>query len=135
MANRALNTLAQQWRKEATQLRQRYSLESLAQLCETHAQELTAAISHHEAEMLTLRAAAEHSGYSTSHLRALITNGTLSNVGRKGSPRLLRGELPYKARSGKPERKNPPIQNGKFDAAAAAASVLDKIKRRHPNSY
>lgn len=129
MADRELSALALQWRKEAGQLRERYGLESLAQLCEVHARELAAAVSRHEAEVLTLSAAAEHSGYSTSHLRALIADGTLSNVGRKGSPRLLRGELPRKARDRDSERKEKPVHRGKFDAAAAAASVLNRTAK------
>jgi hypothetical protein len=69
VADRELSALAQQWRKEAGLLRERYGLESLAQLCEVHARELAAAVGRHETEVLTLGAAADYSGYSTSHLR------------------------------------------------------------------
>jgi hypothetical protein len=126
VADRELSALAQQWRKEAGLLRERYGLDSLARLCEVHARELTEAVGRHEAELLTLSVAAEYSGYSTSHLRALIADGTLSNVGRKGSPRLLRGELPRKAREAEPERREKAMHRGRFDAAAAAASVLNR---------
>lgn len=47
-------------------------------------------------EPLTLGIAAEESGYSTDHLSRLIREGRLNNLGRKGSPRIARGELPIR---------------------------------------
>ena len=47
-----------------------------------------------EAEELTLRGAAQESGYSEDHLGRLVRAGSLRNYGRAGSPRVRRGELP-----------------------------------------
>lgn len=134
VTDRALGKLIRDWRAEAGVLRERYGLDALAQLCETHATELSAAVARQQTELLTLGAAAEYSGYSTSHLRALVANGTLTNVGRKGSPRLLQGELPQKSPPTVPQpqqqiRTKPRV----FDAAAAAAGVAARFgkKTRH----
>lgn len=45
---------------------------------------------------LTLSAAADLSGYTTDHLSRLIRDGTIRNAGRKGSPRILRKDLPIR---------------------------------------
>lgn len=45
---------------------------------------------------LTLAEAARESGYSTDQLSRLIREGKLVNVGRKGAPRVRRGDLPKK---------------------------------------
>ncbi|MDB4916297.1 MAG: hypothetical protein JWM95_3941 [Gemmatimonadetes bacterium] len=47
-------------------------------------------------EELTLREAALLSGYSVDHLQRLVSSGQLENVGRKGRPRVRRGDLPVK---------------------------------------
>jgi hypothetical protein len=126
MAETELNALVTAWRKEAGQLRARYGLDSLAHVCEAHASELAAAIGRHLAEQLTLKDASALSGYSTSHLRALIADGTLTNAGRKGSPRLLRGELPRKAPVSAPASRNRRTRG--FDAAAAAEAAVTRMR-------
>ena len=92
----SLAGLVRRWREEAREVRQRYGDERSACLCEVHAQELETAGREASSEQLTLREAASVSGYSTSHLRAMIARGELRNAGRRGRPRLLRGELPRK---------------------------------------
>ncbi|HET7462547.1 MAG TPA: hypothetical protein VFJ82_14935 [Longimicrobium sp.] len=133
MAETELKALVTAWRKEAGQLRERYGLGSLAQVCEAHANELAAAISRYQMEQLTLKDASALSGYSTSHLRALIADGTLTNAGRKGSPRLLRGELPRKTAVA-----TVPVSGGQsrtkgFDAAAAAQSAMRRMHGKQQN--
>lgn len=127
MAEPELRALLTAWKKEAGQLRERYGLEALASLCEIHARELEAAISRHEAEQLTLAEASVVSGYSTSHLRALIADGTLTNAGRRGSPRLLRGELPRKERVSTPADRNRKTHG--FNAAAVAEAAVTRMRR------
>jgi hypothetical protein len=128
MAEPEFRALLTAWKKEAGQLRERYGLDALASLCDTHANELAAAISRHEAEHLTLKEASAYSGYSTSHLRALIADGTLTNAGRKGSPRLLRGELPRKAPVSAPAGRNRRTRG--FDAAAAAEAAVTRMRAK-----
>ena len=132
MAETELNALVTAWRKEAGQLRERYGLESLAQVCEAHATELAAAIGRHLAEQLSLKDASALSGYSTSHLRALIADGTLTNVGRKGSPRLLRGELPRKLPGKAPGENEKVSRRRGFDAASTARSIAKRIRESEP---
>ena len=47
-------------------------------------------------EALTLREAAMLSGYTVDHLQRLVSAGQLENIGRKGRPRIRRGDLPLK---------------------------------------
>jgi hypothetical protein len=47
-------------------------------------------------EPLTLREAAMLSGYTVDHLQRLVAGGRLENSGRKGRPRIRRGDLPVK---------------------------------------
>jgi hypothetical protein len=50
-----------------------------------------------EAEaLLTIEGAALESGYSTDHLAREVRAGRIPNAGRKGSPRIRRGDLPRK---------------------------------------
>ena len=45
----------------------------------------------------TLEQAAVESGYSYSALQKMVADGELMNVGKKGAPRIRRGDLPKKA--------------------------------------
>ena len=47
-------------------------------------------------EVLTLQEASTASGFSVSQLSRLVEQGQLDNAGRKGAPRLRRGDLPRK---------------------------------------
>jgi hypothetical protein len=91
-----LHELVSAWRNEAARLRGRYSAEELARLCEMHAQELETALAVSLDEQLTLDQAAERSGYSKSHLRRLMDDGTIRNVGEAGAPRVRLADLPFK---------------------------------------
>jgi hypothetical protein len=84
------------WRQEAEVLRLRYRDERLAYFCEVHAQELEDTLNKSDAEPMSLRQAAEVSGYSVPHLRRLMDSDILTNVGDPGRPRVLLGELPFK---------------------------------------
>jgi hypothetical protein len=62
---------------------------------------------------LTLAEASTESGFSKDRLRHLVAEGRLHNVGRKGAPRVRRGDLPRKRR-----------KQTSFDASAAAQRIL-----------
>lgn len=66
-------------------------------------------------EALTLTQAAQRSGYTTDHLSRLIRQGKLTNVGRKGSPRVLARELPKRPESKLADR-SPAPYDGATDA-------------------
>jgi hypothetical protein len=91
--------LVEQWRAEAANLRERYGLEHLATLCETHARELEAAITALD-RPVTLEEAARISGFSKASIRRHMDDGSLTNVGGPQRPRVLVSELPRKP--GKP---------------------------------
>ncbi len=91
-----LGALTDHWRKQAATLRA-FKAEPQAAVLEKAAAELDDALRTQRDEPLTLPAAALECGYSAEHLGRLIRTGTLDNVGRKGSPRVRRGDLPRKA--------------------------------------
>lgn len=90
--------LVAEWRAEAERIRRRYQHDGLAGLCEAHADELEAALKAAAGREVTLAEAAEMSGYSRSHLRRLMDQGEIPNVGRPGAPRLRVSDLPMKPR-------------------------------------
>lgn len=104
--------LVQQWRTDAALL-DRYE-PNLARVCRDHADALDAAVRSVADDALDLATAAHESGYSPDRLRHMVADGKLPNAGRKGAPRVRRGDLPLKPKSG----------NGRFDAQATARSFL-----------
>ena len=70
--------------------------QELASLAEDFAAELDATVTDWQNEALTIKQAAQESGYSQEALRRAIRNGDLANAGRKGSPRIKRVDLPRK---------------------------------------
>ena len=106
--------LADRWRADAELFEQYGS--PMAAVCRRHADELEVALRSVDDEVLDLAAAAREAGYSTDRLRHLVADGTLPNAGRKGSPRIRRGDLSFvRRKAGKASC---------FDAAATARDVL-----------
>lgn len=99
MNTRPLVELAERWEEEADRLRTR-GLEREARMEESFAEELRQRVSEWRFEALTVAEASEETGYSESHLRALLSDGKLENVGREGAPRMRRGDLPAKPANG-----------------------------------
>ena len=126
----ALREAASRWRREAADLRTRYGDERLARLCEVHANELELAARAAAEERLTLEEASRESGYSHSHLRAMLASGDLPNAGRKHRPRVLRGDLPSKSAAKRPARRSGAssgearVSFGRRDPAAAARRAV-----------
>jgi hypothetical protein len=104
--------LAAQWRQDAETL-ERYA-SPLADVCRRHADELDAALRSVEDSTLDLTTAARESGYSPDRLRHLVAAGDIPNAGKKGSPRIRRGDLPLKRHA----------TGGGFDAEATARDLL-----------
>lgn len=103
--------LSIRWRDDAARLAT-YGDDRVAGVIKRLADELEAALRGLADEPLTLSQAALESGFSKDRLRHLVSSGELVNVGRKGSPRLRRGDLPRKSTA------------GGFDPAAAARKVV-----------
>ena len=91
--------LADRWSAEATSL-ERWGDNRGAAILRKCASELDAAARAHDDKELTITAASAASGYSCDHLRALVASGEIPNAGRKGSPRIRRGDLPRKVKAG-----------------------------------
>lgn len=108
-----MQELAEEWRKEAELYRRRGMLES-AQMAESFAGDLEARLQLLEFEELSLEAAARESGLSYSSIQQQVGTGKLPNAGEKGSPRILRRDLPRVAQRSKASS----VQNGKPDLAA-----------------
>ncbi len=105
--------LADGWAIEAASL-ERWGDDRGAAILRQCATELKAAARAHDDEEFTITAASAASGYSCDHLRALVASGEIPNAGRKGSPRIRRGDLP---------RKPGAASNG-FDSGAEAQTII-----------
>ena len=108
--------LAARWREEAGLLRG-YGASEAGAAAELHAQQLTDAVAEAASEILTLDEAASVSKYSKRRLRELVADGSIPNSGRKGAPRIRRGDLPKRAKSKKTDS---------FDAGVEARGILDE---------
>jgi hypothetical protein len=102
------------WRALAEQV-ERYGDKGTAATLRACADDLEADMRDAGAELLTLDEAAKASGYSASRIRHMVAEGTIANAGKKGSPRVRRGDLPTKSRGATT-----------FDAEAIAAQILGK---------
>jgi hypothetical protein len=87
--------LAERWREEAEVLRRRSAVGN-AEVLESCADELEAALHGWALEPLTLDGAEEESGYSKSRLRGLVREGVIEDVGHGGQVMVRRGDLPRK---------------------------------------
>ena len=83
------------WRKRSWLFRE-HGVEPAALAYERCADQLDAALARLDEEPLTLRQAAEETGYSLRHLRRLMEDGTIPNSGTPATPRLTRAHLPRK---------------------------------------
>lgn len=54
------------------------------------------ALAHDGSDVVTLQEAHFLGGYSTDHLQRLVRHDRIANVGRPGSPRIRRGDIPKK---------------------------------------
>lgn len=112
--------LAARWRQDAETFA-RYGDEQMAHVCRSHADELESSLRSQADDVLDLATAAEVSGYSADRLRHKVAAGEIPNAGRRGSPRVRRGDLPVKPRRAA----------GAFDAAAVARDVLQLGAKHH----
>lgn len=98
MADR-LDGLLTQWRDEANWVEKRMGQPSLAHVTRTHIADVEKLLEDAGDEPLTIREAAQLSGYSADHLRRLILEGRIPNAGRPGAPKIARRHLPRKPMS------------------------------------
>ena len=87
--------LASEWRSKA-QLFRAHAEESLALAYEICASELEEVLGRQDGRTLTLKQAAQLSGYSADHLGLLVREGKIPNAGRLGAPLIACRDLPRK---------------------------------------
>jgi hypothetical protein len=92
-------SLTARWRADAGILRHRGAAVQ-ADVLESCAAELEDEGRLFSLEALTLEQAAEESRFSYSALQKMVSDGTIPNVGKKGAPRVRRGDLPKKPGGG-----------------------------------
>jgi hypothetical protein len=109
--------LPESWRTRAAELRRWAAAEGAATALEAAAAELEAAVRAAESECLTLAEAAVESGLSERRLRELIAAGDVPQAGRRGRPRIRRGDLPVRRKSSRPAP-------SAYDARADARRLL-----------
>jgi hypothetical protein len=90
-----LHPFAEKLRAEADSFRCQTFVDAAAMLISI-ADDLDRFEDERKLEALTLRDAADATGYSPAHLSRLIAEGKLSNVGRGRAPMVRRGDLPRK---------------------------------------
>lgn len=88
--------LLERWRADVELLRRRGAALQ-AEVLLGCAEELEQQQREDALEALTLEQAARESGYTASALDKQLREGKLANVGRKGAPRIRRGDLPKKS--------------------------------------
>lgn len=94
-ASEALKALAQRWRDDAAVLRRRGAI-AQAEALDTAAAELESALVLTLGATVSLREAANLSGYTPDALTRLVRKGALRNFGRAHAPRFRLADLPRK---------------------------------------
>lgn len=97
-----LEQLLAQWRSDAATIRD-YGGKDLADALERCADQLEETMRDEKDESLSLAEASAECGFSASHLGRQVRDGKLSNVGKKGAPRVRRGDLPRKPSTDPPQ--------------------------------
>ena len=85
-----------EWRELGDQLSGIGAQVDPRKLIELLASQLEESLKAEENSVLTLQEAAKASGMSADHLRHLVSSGKLPQAGKRGSPRIRRGDLPRK---------------------------------------
>jgi AraC-like DNA-binding protein len=117
-----VSSVTETWSQRACEF-DRHGQEAAAKVMRVLAAELTERCAQYLEELLTLQTAASESGFSREHLARLIRQGTLKNRGKKGAPRVSRGELP-----GRPTlaRAATPLQLAPTSRYQVARSLIPK---------
>ncbi len=87
-----ISGLLAQWRDEVAHYRRR-GLHQAADVAESYAADLEAAVREYRLTSLTLQQAATESGLKYDTIQGKIASGEIPNAGRRGSPRVRRCDL------------------------------------------
>lgn len=91
-----LDDLRAKWRARRAEFARFQAAVDGAKLCDELLADLDEARRASDDELLTLREAAQRSGYSADHLGRLVREGKLLNAGRPHAPRIRSAMLPRK---------------------------------------
>jgi hypothetical protein len=125
----AVNELAYHWKERARDLRA-FAAEQQATVFDYCRKQLEAALEERANEVLSLRQAANESGYSPDHLGRLLRDGTIQNAGRKYSPKVRRCDLPMK-RALRLEAAAASVRRSKRQTALTALGSEQREQRDH----
>ncbi len=95
-----VRTYAQELRINAEDRAEWWPQDPLVSALVSFADEIEARALTHALEELSLRDAAEESGYTRSHLKRLLREQAIPNSGNEGETRILRSHLPKKPGQG-----------------------------------
>jgi hypothetical protein len=84
------------WEARRDELRRLKAQVSGAIICDEMLRDLESLFSADENDLLTIKDAAQLSGYSREHLGRLVQEGKIPNAGRPNAPRVRRCDLPIK---------------------------------------
>ena len=87
-----IDELLDRWHSEAELFRRR-GQPHLADLAESYATDLSAAVREFRLATLTLAEAAAETGLKYDTIQKKVANGEVANVGRRGAPRVRRCDL------------------------------------------
>lgn len=113
-----VSDLAERWRDDARRRAVLWPADPLAAVLPRLADELETEAQQFGTASLTIRQAAEESGYSEAHLRDLVRQGTLPLAVPDGPYRIRREDLPLK-----------PSSRGQTEASAAAQELRRSVLR------
>lgn len=94
--NPALSEVVTKWRREQHRFAGLGAMVDGSKLIDQLLHDIERATAMASEEAISLAAAAQESGYSSSHVARLIREGRIENVGRPHAPRVRRGDLPRK---------------------------------------
>jgi hypothetical protein len=90
------------WRELASQLSKWPGNDGAVIALLRMADQLELALRRSEGEIISLRVAAQESGYTEDHLGRLVREAKIPNAGCKGSPRVRRADVPKKLQADPP---------------------------------
>lgn len=113
-----LRDVIDQWATRRDEMRRLNASVDAATICEDFLRDLEQMLRASGETKLSLGDAAKVSGYSADHIGRLVRSGKLRNVGRKGAPRVLVGDLPCR-----PSSSLAAVHQGAYDPDTDARSL------------
>ena len=117
------NEFIARWKVRRDDFQRLGALVNGATLCDEILEDLESLMKVDENALLTLKEAAQYSGYSQDHLGRLVREGKIPNNGRPGAPLLQRGDVPRK-----PNRALAASSGTAYDPLADARKLGSRLK-------